>query len=54
MRRDTLRFVFAFLVVFGGMLFLVKPDPNAAQTGFRVSLVAVGLIGLAVLQSRGR
>lgn len=54
MRRDSLRFVFAFLVVFGGALFLVRPDPNLAQTVFRLALVAIGLVGLAVLQMRGR
>jgi len=54
MNRDRLRIIFTFLIVFGGVLFLVRPDPNTAQTIFRVAMVAVGLIGLAVLQSRER
>jgi hypothetical protein len=54
MNRDTLRFVFAFLAIFGGALFLVRPDPTTAQTVFRIALVATGAIGLAVLRSRGR
>jgi hypothetical protein len=52
--RDSLRFIFAFLAVCGGMLFLVRPDPTTAQTVFRVALVATGAIGSAVLRSRGR
>ena len=54
MSRDSLRFIFAFLVVFGGALFLVRPNPNLAQTVFRLALVAIGIVGLIVLQMRGR
>lgn len=54
MNRDRLRFIFAFLIVFGAVLFLVRPEPTAAQTVFRIAIVAVGLIGLAVIQLRGR
>lgn len=52
MNRDSLRFVFAFLAIFGGMLFLVRPEPTTAQTVFRIALVATGTIGLAVMQRR--
>lgn len=52
LNRDTLRFLFAFLAVFGAALFLVRPDPTTAQTVFRIALVATGTIGLAVMQRR--
>lgn len=52
--RDALTFIFAFLVVFGGALFLVRPEPTAAQTVFRLALVGIGLAGLAVVSARGR
>lgn len=52
MNRDTLRFVFAFLAVFGGALFLVRPYPTTAQTVFRIALAATGTVGLAVMQRR--
>jgi drug/metabolite transporter (DMT)-like permease len=51
-RRERLQVVFTFLVIFGGVMFVVRPDPTRAQTIFRVSLVVVGLIGLAWV-SRG-
>ena len=54
MNRDSLRFICGFLVVFGGALFLVRPEPSTAQTLFRLALVAVGLVGLIVLRMRGR
>lgn len=54
MNRDALIFIFAFLVVFGGALFLVRPEPNAAQTIFRLALVGIGLVGLTVVNARGR
>ena len=45
-RRERLQVIFTFLVFFGGMMFIVSPGPNRAQTLFRISLVVVGLIGL--------
>ncbi len=54
MSRDRLRFIFGFLVVFGGALFLVRPEPNTTQTIFRLAMIGTGLIGLTVMQMRGR
>jgi hypothetical protein len=54
MNRDRLRFIFGFLAVFGAALFLVRPEPNTAQTVFRLAMVGTGLIGLTVIQMRGR
>jgi hypothetical protein len=54
MNRERLRFIFGFLVVFGGALFLTRPDPNTAQTIFRLAMIASGVIGLTVMQMRGR
>ncbi len=53
-RRERLQVIFAFLVFFGGMMFVVSPDPTRAQTIFRVSLVLVGLVGLAWVSTRPR
>ncbi len=53
-RRERLQVIFAFLVFFGGMMFVVSPGPTRAQTVFRVSLVVVGLAGLTWVSSRER
>ena len=50
MNRDSLQLIFAFLAVFGLVLFLVRPEPNTAQTVFRLALAAIGGIGLAVMR----
>jgi hypothetical protein len=52
--RDALTFIVALLVVFGGALFLVRPEPNTAQTVFRFALVVIGLAGLTLVHTRGR
>jgi hypothetical protein len=54
MNRDRLRFIFGFLAVFGAALFLLRPEPNTAQTIFRLAMIATGVIGLTVMQMRGR
>lgn len=53
-RRERLQVIFAFLVFFGGAMFLVSPDPNRAQTLFRIALVIIGVAGLAWLSVRGK
>jgi hypothetical protein len=53
-RRDRLQVIFAFLTIFGGAMFVVSPDPNRAQTVFRIAIVVVGLAGLAWLNLRRR
>jgi hypothetical protein len=52
-RRERLQVIFAFLVFFGGAMFLVSPDPTRAQTLFRIALVIIGIVGLAWLNVRG-
>lgn len=54
MSRDRLRFVFAFLAVFGAVLFLVRPEPSIAQIVFRSAVAAAGLVGLVILGARRR
>lgn len=51
-RRDRLQVVFTFLIFFGGAMFVVSPNPNRAQTIFRISVVAIGLIGLLWVNRR--
>ena len=45
-RRERMQVIFAFLVFFGGMMFVVSPDPNRAQTVFRIATALAGVIGL--------
>jgi hypothetical protein len=52
--KPNLAIVFGFLVVFGGALFLVRPDPTPAQGLFRLAVIAAGMAGLGVLHARGR
>jgi hypothetical protein len=54
MSRDRLRFIFGFLAVFGAALFLVRPEPTSAQTAFRLAIVGTGLLGIVLVQVRGR
>jgi len=54
MSRDRLRFIFGFLAVFGAALFLVRPEPTSAQTAFRLALIGTGLLGIVLMQVRGR
>ena len=42
MNRERLRFIFGFLVVFGGVLFLTRPEPNTLQTIFRLAMIGTG------------
>lgn len=51
-RRERLQVIFAFLLVFPGLMFITSPDPNRAQVLFRASTALVGLIGLAWLSTR--
>lgn len=53
-RRARLQVIFLFLVFFGGVMFLVSPDPNRAQTVFRLAIVLTGVAGLVWLNARGR
>lgn len=52
-RRERLQVIFAFLVFFGGMMFVVSPDPNRAQTVFRIATVLAGIIGLVWVSRTG-
>lgn len=54
MNRDRLRFIFGFLVMFGAALFFVRPEPNTAQTIFRLAMIGTGVIALTIVQMRGR
>lgn len=53
-RRQRLQVIFAFLVVFGGVMFLLSPQPTRAQTIFRIAVVLTGIAGLAWLNARRR
>ena len=51
-RRERLQVIFTFLVLFGGVLFLVRPDPARAQIVFRLAVMTAGVIGLVWLRGR--
>jgi len=47
--RDKLKVVFAFLVIYGIVLFLIQPSPNPAQVTLRTGIILVGVTGLVLL-----
>lgn len=53
-RDDKLRFIFAFVVLYAAILFVVRPDPTPGQVAFRVGVMLVGLVGLGVVGRRKR
>ena len=53
-RDDKLGFILVFVVVYGAVLFLVRPDPTPGQVAFRVGTVLVGFAGLGVMRWRKR
>ncbi len=53
-REEKLRVVFAFLIVYGVVLFTLRPHPTGGQVSFRLGVMAVGVLGLAALHVRGR
>lgn len=52
--RLSLAMIFAFLVGYGILLAVRRPDPTTAQLVFRAVVVASGLAGLAWLWSTRR
>ncbi|HWK89107.1 MAG TPA: hypothetical protein VNP72_03905 [Longimicrobium sp.] len=53
-RRQRLRTVFVFLVVFGAIILpFIRPDPTPAQGWFRFALTAAGAVGLITLWLTG-
>jgi hypothetical protein len=53
-REDRLRFVLVFVVLYGVLLFLIRPDPTPGQVAFRTGLMVLGAVGLGVLAWRKR
>jgi hypothetical protein len=53
-RHERLQVVFTFLVLFSGVMFLLRPDPTRAQVVFRLAVMLAGVIGLLWLNTRGR
>ncbi len=48
------RFILIFVMLYGCILFLIRPNPTIAQTIFRFALIAIGISGLVWLQVRTR
>jgi FtsH-binding integral membrane protein len=53
-REVRLRFILIFVMLYGCILFLIRPHPTTAQTIFRFALIAVGIAGLVWMQVRSR
>ena len=53
-RRLQLQIIFAFMVVYAALLFVVRPDPTRGQVVLRLTMAAIGLLGFGVASSRRR
>lgn len=53
-RHERLQVIFTFLVLFSGVMFLIRPDPTRAQILFRLAMMLGGVIGLLWLNTRKR
>jgi FtsH-binding integral membrane protein len=53
-REVRLRFILIFVMLYGCILFLIRPNPTTAQTVFRFALIVIGLAGLVWMQVRAR
>jgi hypothetical protein len=51
-RENQLRFILVFVVLYGCILFLIRPDPTRAQTIFRFALIGTGTAGAVWLHVR--
>lgn len=51
-RLNQLRFVLVFVALYGLILFLIRPDATRAQTAFRITLIAAGVLGLVWMHRR--
>jgi hypothetical protein len=49
-----LQIVFVFLIVYAGLLFIVRPHPTVGQVIFRASVAGIGLLGLGWVENRRR
>jgi hypothetical protein len=54
-QRDLRRqILFAFMVVYAVLLFLIRPDATTAQVVFRVVMMVIGVIGVIYVELRKR
>jgi hypothetical protein len=51
-RRLQRQIIFAFMVVFAVLPFLLRPDATRGQVIFRVSMMVIGIVGF-IVASRG-
>lgn len=51
-RHERLQVIFTFLVLFSGVMFLIRPDPTRAQILFRLAMMLAGVLGLLWLNRR--
>jgi hypothetical protein len=54
-KRDLqLQIVFAFMIVYAAILFVVRPAPTTFQVLFRAAVAATGVVGLLSVGRRRR
>lgn len=50
-RDDQLQVVFVFVILYAGILSVLRPDPTPRQVGFRLGMVLVGIVGLLAVHA---
>ena len=54
-QRDLRRqILFAFMVVYAVLLFVIRPDATTPQVVFRVVMMVIGVIGVILVELRKR
>jgi hypothetical protein len=53
-RDRRLQIVFAFMIIYAGLLFAVRPQPNALQVAFRCAMIVIGVGGFIYVERRKR
>lgn len=53
-RDQRLQIVFTFMIIYAGLLFVVRRHPYPLQVAFRCAMVVAGLAGLVYVDQRKR
>ena len=54
-QRDLRRqILFAFMVIYAALLFVIRPDATTAQVVFRIVMIVVGVVGVIYIQYQKR
>lgn len=53
-RRLQMQIIYAFMVIYALLLFVIHPNPTRGQVAFRLGMAALGLAGFTVVSWRNR